>query len=238
MAKYTVKFSCGHEGVVDLIGKEKDRQRRIEYLEGCGLCTECYKAKIREKEAETPLTLAIQCNPLDTLPFRLVFSGNTLPVKDEIKKLGYSWGRIGTGGILNVLSKPTPAWYTDARTLEELEEELKKATEVFPDFIIHRNFSQSDLIVYTEKQKKEETKKAKIKEKIAEIPVPQKPACYPEGYWNQRFYTSRQEGKRRLYIDGKETTIPEEDAQAIENYLQELSAYKAKIKEAKKSVTE
>ena len=47
MAKYTVKFSCGHEGVVDLIGKEKDRQRRIEYLEGCGLCTECYKAKHR-----------------------------------------------------------------------------------------------------------------------------------------------------------------------------------------------
>ena len=94
------------------------------------------------------------------------------------------------------------------------------------------------MIVYTEKQKKEETKQAKIKEKIAEIPVPQKPACYPEGYWNQRFYTSRQEGKRRLYIDGKETTIPEEDAQAIENYLQELSAYKAKTKEAKKSVTE
>lgn len=148
MAKYTVKFSCGHEGVVDLIGKEKDRQRRIEYLEGCGLCTECYKAKMRKKEAETPLTLAIQCNPLDTFPFRLVFSGNTLPVKDEIKKLGYSWGRIGTGGILNVLSKPTPAWYTDVRTLEELEEELKKATEVFPDLIIHRNFSQSDLIVY------------------------------------------------------------------------------------------
>ena len=158
MAKYTVKFSCGHEGVVDLIGKEKDRQRRIEYLEGCGLCTECYKAKMRKKEAETPLTLAIQCNPLDTFPFRLVFSGNTLPVKDEIKKLGYSWGRIGTGGILNVLSKPTPAWYTDVRTLEELEEELKKATEVFPDLIIHRNFSQSDLIVYTEKQKKKSLK--------------------------------------------------------------------------------
>lgn len=51
MAKYTVKFSCGHENVMQLFGKEKDRQSKIEYFERYGLCPECYKAKMeRERE--------------------------------------------------------------------------------------------------------------------------------------------------------------------------------------------
>jgi len=37
MAKYTVKMSCGHEEMVELLGKNADRQRKIEYFESSGL---------------------------------------------------------------------------------------------------------------------------------------------------------------------------------------------------------
>lgn len=51
MAKYDITYSCGHEGTVELLGKEKDRQRKIEWYESTGLCPECYKKEMREKEA-------------------------------------------------------------------------------------------------------------------------------------------------------------------------------------------
>jgi len=47
--KYRVNFSCGHEDVVDLIGPNSDRERKITYFETYGLCPECFKA---QKEAE------------------------------------------------------------------------------------------------------------------------------------------------------------------------------------------
>ncbi len=50
--KYEVTYSCGHEGVVQLYGKESERKRKIEWYESCGLCPECYKAHTREEEAK------------------------------------------------------------------------------------------------------------------------------------------------------------------------------------------
>lgn len=50
MAKYSVTFSCGHEETVELYGKTVDRERKIEWMENHGLCSECYKAKMREQE--------------------------------------------------------------------------------------------------------------------------------------------------------------------------------------------
>ena len=55
MAKYDVKFSCGHEGTVELFGKSADRERKIAYFEKHGVCSECYKmqqaAAVAEKTA-------------------------------------------------------------------------------------------------------------------------------------------------------------------------------------------
>ena len=38
--KYTILMSCGHEDVVDLVGKNSDRERKIEYFKSYGLCKE------------------------------------------------------------------------------------------------------------------------------------------------------------------------------------------------------
>lgn len=41
--KYTVTYSCGHTGTVQLYGKTEERERKIKYYEEYGLCPECYK---------------------------------------------------------------------------------------------------------------------------------------------------------------------------------------------------
>lgn len=51
MAKYTVKFSCGHEGTVRLFGRSSERERKLKWLE-TQLCWDCQKAEQEKKYKE------------------------------------------------------------------------------------------------------------------------------------------------------------------------------------------
>lgn len=53
MAKYNVIFKCGHEEVVELYGKHKDRESRIEWYKNECNCSECRKKEYREKMSKT-----------------------------------------------------------------------------------------------------------------------------------------------------------------------------------------
>lgn len=49
MAKYTVKFSCGHVAEANLYGPEVERQRKIRHMRECWLCPACYEqSKLNE----------------------------------------------------------------------------------------------------------------------------------------------------------------------------------------------
>ena len=50
MAKYNVKFACGHEEEIELYGPTAERERKIKYFEGHGTCSACYR---KEKYGET-----------------------------------------------------------------------------------------------------------------------------------------------------------------------------------------
>ena len=50
MAHYDISHTCGHDERIELFGPTRDRERRIEWLQGRP-CTECWK-KEREAEAE------------------------------------------------------------------------------------------------------------------------------------------------------------------------------------------
>lgn len=58
MAKYEGTYSCGHEGVVDVIGPQKDRKWKVErYFSG--LCPECYK-KEQQRKIEEDRKIALE----------------------------------------------------------------------------------------------------------------------------------------------------------------------------------
>ena len=44
MAQYTVNHTCGHQQTHQLYGPNKDRQRKIEWLQTT-VCTDCYRAQ-------------------------------------------------------------------------------------------------------------------------------------------------------------------------------------------------
>lgn len=52
MAQYSITYSCGHTGTVNLIGPHRDRDRKIKWFEETGLCPECWAEKVAADKAE------------------------------------------------------------------------------------------------------------------------------------------------------------------------------------------
>ena len=63
MAKYEVKHSCGHVETVELYGKIKDRERKIEWME-TQICDDCARKQLTEKWTEKAKKLFV----VDELP--------------------------------------------------------------------------------------------------------------------------------------------------------------------------
>lgn len=49
--KYTVTYSCGHSGTVELFGPERDRERKLEWYQEHAVCPECYARQQTEERA-------------------------------------------------------------------------------------------------------------------------------------------------------------------------------------------
>lgn len=90
MAKYTVNYSCGHKGVLELFGPHKDRYSKIDWLEEKGLCPDCYKASIPQHIYLQNIYVG------EDLPTTLIItlSGNTYPIKEKLKALGFKYNTI------------------------------------------------------------------------------------------------------------------------------------------------
>ena len=53
--EYDITYGCGHEGVVNLVGKTKDREYKLEWYKNFGDCPECYEEKQKQKRQEEEL---------------------------------------------------------------------------------------------------------------------------------------------------------------------------------------
>lgn len=74
--KYEIMMSCGHEDTVELFGKEKERDRKIEYFKIHGLCKECYRKKKEEETQKEGLIFNAT-----VLPYILVVIQNHIKMK-------------------------------------------------------------------------------------------------------------------------------------------------------------
>lgn len=64
--KYTVTFSCGHEGEVNLYGKAAERDRRIAWYEKEGICPDCYRKMKEEERRKADEELAAYADKIET----------------------------------------------------------------------------------------------------------------------------------------------------------------------------
>ena len=234
MAKYTILMSCGHEDTVELFGKTADRERKIEYFKSSGLCKECYKKQMQEKEEAEGLIFNATVLPYiddddGSILLNVWFSGNTKPYKDDIKSLGgYRWSERESADDFFSVNKPPMCWSKIIK-LDDLKEEITKATSIGADNVISDSglFAMVHYQIAIEKQKEWREKK----DKIAKI---EKPSCPPvlKGHkWNQKIYGKS--GNYSIYPDGEKVSITDEEAEEIKAYLTAKEEYKKKVEEVK-----
>lgn len=234
MAKYTITMSCGHEVVKQLFGKSEDRERKIKYYEEYGLCEECYKKHVMEKEKNEDLVFNAEVLPwIDNEGDIIIsawFTGSTLTHKDQIKTLGgYTWGHCSCS--MYTLNHSDFFWNRILK-LKDLDEELKKVESINAVYEI----SQDKLCSTNgyKKAKLEQKKWNDAKQAIGETKKPIAPEIIRDKKWNRTIYGKA--GNYSIYPDGDKTFISDEQAEELRNYLTLLAEYRNKLNEIEEKI--
>ena len=125
MAKYSVLFSCGHKGEIEIEGDAAAVEKRIKYLSEKGTCTTCFCKSKKNKKRELTLEVA---QSEDKKGVIFTFVGNAYVVKERIKSLGFKFDG-------SKWSKSVP--------LKALDETVSDIKAAFPDIMIN-----TDKLIY------------------------------------------------------------------------------------------
>lgn len=112
MAKYDIKYSCGHTGRIELYGKTCVREGQIEYLEKYGNCPDCYRKQV-EKDMN-------EFENKNNLPKIVGVSEKQI---HYARKLRYELAANGSENIIDEFR----SWYPNSgRSIEEIENKAKE----------------------------------------------------------------------------------------------------------------
>lgn len=242
MAQYNITYSCGHTGTVELFGKTSNRDRKIDWYENCADCPDCYKIKMREKQAKEPIIMQVSTNGLDkdqsgNIIAEIAILGGTINLKDEIKNMGYRWHDL-RGGIMDMLSakRPAQAWCKTLPIIKignspEWTEITREAESLGAEIKIKIDPISFELAA------KNVTDKRAADERIAQLIKPTRPACHPralhpEGRWNGTYYGKP--GNRNYYVDDTNYTLMDDEYKACMVYRDAFNAYKVECDNIRK----
>jgi hypothetical protein len=197
-------------------------------------CSKCYGKKQREKELALPPTITISLLPFHAdKPVLLVWSGNTMDVKDQIKEMGYVWDEPPSSGVLGALEWRTPrkTWYKMI-TLDKMQESMDQVKTI-ENVVIKNEVRDIDLITLKQLMSEKAKYQAQIDEEVKALgDRPKKPECYPVGKWNGRIYGKS--GAYRIYVDNVEQWISDDEVKLIQEYQKKRDEYNKKVDEIKK----
>jgi len=241
MAKATANCTCAECGATFTKTTTKSNRREADAWESWAesnftQCPQCWGKEQRKKEQETPLTFNVAIDPYNTkAPIILIFSGNTVPYKDNIKSLNYFWDDKPATGMMGFfdISKPQKCW-SKRITLDNLEAELQKVEDLGAKII--NNIKEIDLIAYAkykqsaDKKQAEQTEKEKIQaDKIAQIEKPVCPDILKGAKWNNTVYGKK--GNYSYYNNGNKVSLTNEEAEQVKKYVAAKIEYNNKVKE-------
>ena len=228
MARYDVTFSCGHDGVVNLVGPGKERERKLMWLGSTGLCPKCYRERRVQEQEAMPITAVVSL-PAGMRPpvVEIALKGNTKPRKEEIKALGFRWS-TPQGGVLDFLSTRAPQMcWVKLVEIDAVVDAIKALKGIAEQ--IENHINPLDLEMARRNMAEQKAKD----EAVAAIEKPERPACYPAGRWNGKIYGTPRYGYR-IYVDNVEQSLSADDEVALRDYRKAMAEYKARCAEVRK----
>lgn len=250
MAKYTIKYACGHGSHVEqLFGKTSERERRIEWEEKNRSCPECYKAQLLEadEKAEPRASVSVVCNGVGAY-LRTEVVGRTNHHKEALLALDIK-RREARGSFMSIFASKAQ-WFcgkeVPVKSISELREKLDETLEALEElgYAVTRATDSSNMdealavewfkrkeleLVAAEAAKKEREELAKtdprppnssLRNRIAEL---EKDAS---SKWNGKIYGMR--GNRNFYVDNVQHSATDAEVAEREENLKLHTAWKAR----------
>ena len=88
MAKYRVKYSCGHgEHTVEVFGSSRERRGKLDWYEKNFTCPSCWK----ESKRSEPIKAEIIDNMFMDGVWLVLTQGDTYSIKETLKEKGFRW---------------------------------------------------------------------------------------------------------------------------------------------------
>ena len=193
MAKYNVTRACGHDEVVNLVGRHRDREWRLENVEPSKLCYDCYQQKLaeeRERENREAAEAAKDMNlPALTGTEKQVAWAETIrqQLLADLDTFIYrsTRGEVNPqllGALEQIKSKTEARWWIDRRgmdmshefrrMLEDMTKEAKVAMLQPPKEVIME--AKAEATVRPENPKTETVAEIRVLDNAVEIDFPEK----------------------------------------------------------------
>lgn len=236
--KYSVTYSCGHEGTVELFGKNSDRENKIKWYENSAKCPECYKIEKQAQNKEMGLIITINLEIYaKQYPVILIASGDSFGYRDDLKSNGYIFGDIPASGFFGLLSTSAPAknWFKCV-SIDNLQKEIDNAGAIGAkvkngineiDIAARAKFEKDNEIKNATEAEAEANKKTEKETALKEVEKlrPKCPAIIKSGVkFNWKIYGTK--GKFNIYLDGTKTNINDTEADEIEKFNTDFKIYK------------
>lgn len=228
--KYDITYSCGHAGTVELFGKGAEREKKIYWYENSGMCPECYKKFIREKEKEEGLTVSIVlCNEVTAFDKDIffVFGGDSYNYKEDIKCLegaAYTDKYPGKNIFEDALGNNKPKRWVVPASINDYEKKLEEVEKIAK---VLSSPAEADL------KRLKQVKDLAIKQMNEELellgsipPWPEEISIvWPEdAKWNGKFYGKP--GQWSVYFDDQGQPISDELKSSMEKALSDRTEWK------------
>lgn len=242
-------------GTVRLYGKEADRRRKLEWYAQTFVCPDCFKKQKAAEDAAAPKTASLHLAVYGEVYQSIQVHGQLAANKEALKQLGYRWSDEMDGGLLAIFKKPKLAlqkWVV-VRSVEDIQNIAKQWADELADLgytinsvptVFDRqaaklHFEYAAKKAEEERKQKEEAEhqkeaaakaEADKQARIARLdPKPKPPEWYAKlreskRYWNGKFYATDKRGWR-VYLDGEETRVADEDKDRYEKWRAELKEW-------------
>ena len=231
MGQYSVVYSCGCEGTVNLHGKHTERESKLEWLN----TVPCYRCRAAEED-KAPIDMEVKmvrADEKDGAPhLQVALRGGTRPKKEDIKLLGYRWTDLMDGWAW-VRQLPVKLDANDALDTGG-EDGLSLLTQKTCDALgmeagqVKMDIPKKEMRLAKRWFRREE----KVRAKIAEIEKPERPACHPLYHPDKVIYGKRA-GNYHYYLDGVKQPISDDEHVELMAYVQAHHEYVKKCEAIK-----
>lgn len=221
MANYTVKFACGHEGQVSLVGKGDERRRKIAYFETSGMCKECYKKQMQEqaKEAAKEKTAKVDITTeYNEVVVTMILSGEH--DAEQLKQAGYANNkkviRAKSQKELEKQLAPVMSEVKEMGYKYDFEHGRKLLASMRDE--MNAAWNKTDAEIESEKQKANSKPNDNCYDFMREK--------HGDDFqrWNKKIYGGK--GYYNYYINGEKFSMSDEQCKAIVTYREKLKEWK------------